>query len=88
MLDRAADPDVDVDGVVFLPNEKVLLAARSEKAGCDSGMGEIGRLHGVLGFSRDVLSGEPSGNEGNVEEELKRAEDDEVSHMPPLEDEL
>lgn len=61
----------------FLPNEKALPAALSEAKPLDSGIGGADILAGSFGkgFSSTVMSVD----DGKVDEELKRAEDDELS---------
>ena len=80
-------PDGNGDGVFFLPNEKLLPAARNDNE-CGSGIGGIGNFRGSIGFGRGFSSSGASVEEGRVDEELNRAEDEELSFCPPLEAEL
>ena len=71
----------------FLPNEKALPAARNDK-GFDSGIGGTGLLNISLCMKVDLSSNVKSVEEGSVDEELKRADEEELSLLPPLEAEL
>jgi membrane carboxypeptidase/penicillin-binding protein PbpC len=81
-------PSVDFWG--FVPNENVLPPARKENAGSSLGLGGAGISWSGLCPARMMLesSGKASVEEGNVEEELSRAEDDEVSLYPYVEAEF
>lgn len=74
-------------GAFFLPNEKLLPAARNDNV-CGSGIGGIGIFRESMGFGRGLSSKGASVEEGRVDEELNRAEDEELSLWPPLEVEL
>lgn len=76
------------EGVAFfLPNEKLLPAARNDNV-CGSGIGGIGIFRDSMGFGGGFSSKGVSVEEGRVDEELNRAEDEELSFWPPLEAEL
>ena len=75
----------------FVPKEILRPAARSENAGGrDSGIGGTGTPWWASRFRRGCGSSvvETSVEDGKVEEELKRAEDDELSLYPLVEVEL
>lgn len=71
----------------FLPNEKLLPPARNDNV-CGSGIGGIGIFRDSMGFGRGFSSKGASVEEGRVDDELNRAEDEELSFWPPLEAEL
>lgn len=79
--------DGNGDGAFFLPNEKLLPAARNDNV-CGSGIGGIGIFRDSIGFGKGFSSSGASVEEGRVDEELNRAEDEELSFCPPLEAEL
>lgn len=71
----------------FLPNEKALPLAREDRD-CDSGTAGIGMSCEPLCPGRGLSSRGVSVEEGRVDEELKRADAEELSLWPPLEEEL
>lgn len=87
-MGRGAAPGFGDAGTDFLPIENFLPAARSENAGCVSGNGGIGMLGKALEATDRFSSGVASVDDGSVEDELKRADEEDVSKSPPLEDEL
>lgn len=73
----------------FVPKENLRPAALIEKAGRDSGIGGTGISCKAL-RSETVESSwiGTSVDDGRVDEELKRAEEEELSYRPPVEAEL
>ena len=87
--DRAASGRVVEELGGFRPKENVLpAAARRENGDCEWGTAGKGALYGSLESVRGSSSGVTSFGDGSVDEELKRAEEEELSYSPPLETEL